>query len=82
MVHPLLTKKEMINRFIITLQAPYYENLERSFLKNFKDAIILCGRIDEAMKNGLRKKVSLGTKGKKGWRLVSNQNLALKLVHL
>ena len=55
-IYPLLMEKEMIVRFISTLQAPYYEKVAKSFPKSLADVVMLCRMIDEAMKNELGQK--------------------------
>jgi hypothetical protein len=51
-VHPPLLDKEMVTLFADTLKAPYYEHVMGSSAQQFTDAMVVCERIEQGVKNG------------------------------
>ena len=48
-VNPSLLEKEMINLFVNTFKAPYFEYLVGSFAQHFTDLVVIAERIEQAI---------------------------------
>ena len=51
-VNPHLLEKEMINLFVSTFKAPYFEYLVGSFAQYFSDLVAIAERIEQAIHLG------------------------------
>jgi hypothetical protein len=51
-VNPLFSEKEMINLFINTFKAPYFEYLVGSSTQYFSDLVAIAKRIEQAIRLG------------------------------
>lgn len=51
-VHPPLVDRELIDKFMGTLQGQYYERLITSVSAGFSDMVIVGERVEEGLKNG------------------------------
>jgi hypothetical protein len=48
-VNPSLLEKEMINLFVSTFKAPYFEYLVGSSAQHFTDLVVIAKRIEQAI---------------------------------
>jgi len=51
-VNPPLLEKEIINLFVNTFKAPYFEYLVGSFAQHFTDLVVITERIEQAIRIG------------------------------
>jgi len=63
-LEPLLSERQMMVRFIGTLEPPYYEEMMTSDVKNFSDVVILCGMMDQVKIMDLANRITPNDKGK------------------
>jgi hypothetical protein len=65
-VNPFLLEKEMINLFVNTFKAPYFEYLVGSSAQHFTDLVVIAERIEQA--TGLGKISDPTKKNDFGWK--------------
>ncbi|RDY12731.1 hypothetical protein CR513_02435, partial [Mucuna pruriens] len=69
-IQPLLSKKEMVTKFIDTLQPSFYEKMVGNVSLNFSDLVIIEERIEAGVRS--EKIAHMGTKTTMAKKIISN----------